>query len=169
MTSDDGKQTKIVCHSHSIEQQHIQWDDQGKKLYTSEGSKYLDENRNFDICVADSHASAVVVVSAAGILRFRYTGPPSTYRGSFHPFGIPTDSQANILTSDCNNNSIHIIDKDGNFLRFFDTYCLRGPRGLCVDSKDNLFVTEWKTNEVKKLFFVVEWTTSRVKKIQYYV
>ena len=155
-TSDDGKQTKVVCHSHSIEQQSIQWDDQGKNLYTSEGSKYLDENRNFDICVADSHASAVVVVSAAGILRFRYTGPSSTYRGSFHPFGITTDSQANILTSDCNNNSIHIIDKDGNFLRFFDTCCLRGPRGLCVDSKDNLFVTEWKTNEVKKLFFVVE-------------
>ena len=169
ITADDGKQTKVVCHSHSMEQQSIQWDDQGKKLYTSEGSKYLDENRNFDICVADCHAGAVVVVSAAGILRFRYTGPPSANRGSFRPFGITTDSQANILTSDCNNSSIHVIDKDGNFLRFFDSCCLRGLRGLCVDSEDNLFVTEWKTNVVKKLFFVVEWTTSKVKKIQYYV
>ena len=89
--SDDGKQTKVVCHSHSMEQPSIQWDDQGKKLHTSEGSKYLDENRNFDICLADCEADAVVVVSAAGILRFMYTGPPSTHRESSRPYGITTD------------------------------------------------------------------------------
>ncbi|XP_022336266.2 uncharacterized protein LOC111132735 [Crassostrea virginica] len=62
--SDDGKQTKVVCHSHSMEQHSIQWDDQ---------------------------ADAVVVVSAAGILRFMYTGPPSTHRESSRPYGITTD------------------------------------------------------------------------------
>nr|XP_022309168.1 tripartite motif-containing protein 3-like [Crassostrea virginica] len=153
MRSDDGKQTKVVRYSGSTEKQSIQWDNRGNPLYTSGyNTKFLSENRNLDICVADYDAGAVVVVSLAGKLRFRYTGPPSTTQRPFYPISITTDSQANILTSDDDNRFIHIIDQDGNFLRFIDNSGkLHDPWGLCVDSRDNLFVVERLTCKVKKL------------------
>ena len=157
MKSDDSKQTKVVRYSGSKETQTIQWHKRGKPFYTSGGInnyKYLSENRNLNICVADRGAGAVVVVSAAGKLRFRYTGPPSSRQGSFSPVGITTDSRANILTAEWDIPRIHIVDQNGEFLRYIVKCGLRDPQGLCVDSVDNLFVADCTTGKVKKIQYI---------------
>ncbi|XP_078321373.1 uncharacterized protein LOC111115455 [Crassostrea virginica] len=105
--------TKVVRYSGSTETQTIKRDDQGERLYSiGYGIKFLCENRNMDICVADH-------------------------------------SQGNILTSD--NDRIHIIGQDGHFLRFIHNCGVQDSSGLCVDSRDNLFVAELRTGKVKKL------------------
>lgn len=145
MVNDDFDQTKVVRYFGSTETQTIQFDDKGRALYSSSRlthPKYITENGNRDICVSDCWAGAVIVVSQVGVLRFKYTGDLSTTKGSFDPHGIAADSQSRILISDFTNKRIHILDQDGRFLRYIENCNLRSPRGICVNTKDELFVAE---------------------------
>lgn len=154
-SDDEDNQTKIVRYSGSTytEMQSIQSDNMGQPLYSAGDIKYLTENKNLDICLADSEAGTLIVVNAEGNVRFRYTGPPSSPRKQFNPRGITTDSQGKILTVDSFTHYIHILDQDGHFLRYIANCGLVGPCGLSVNSRDSLFVAEY---------------TGSLKEIQYY-
>lgn len=155
MGSDDYEQTKVVRYSGSTEKQCIQNDENGKAFFSPDDSKYLAVNRNQDICVADYRAKRVVVISATGKLRFTYTGSTPNTIESFDPVGITTDSLCRILIADGHCHYIHIIDQEGQFLRYIDNLNLRGPWGLCIDTNDNLFVAECDLGKIEKIQYCV--------------
>lgn len=85
MRNDDNTESKVVRFSGDEEKQTIQFDENGKPLYSGNDKiKYIAVNKNKNICVADWAAGAVVVVRHTGELQFRYTGYPINYKG--HPF-----------------------------------------------------------------------------------
>lgn len=155
MQKDDRTQSRVVRYSGKTEIQCIQGGSGVGGLYSSRGTferfKHITENGNLDICVADGDAGAVVVVDQAGKFRFKYTGPSFPLKEAFVPLGITTDSQCQILTVDLLNFRIHILDQDGNFIRYIDNCDLCNPGWLCMDSRGYLLVTESTTGKVKKI------------------
>lgn len=147
------EQTKVVRYSGSTEIQSIQFNN-NDTLYSSSDIKYITENRNLDICVADSTANAVIIVDYAGQFRSNYPAFFSTTESLFEPIGITTDSQGRIITTYWHRDTeygIYILDQDGKFLHCIDLPYLHCPWGVCVDNKDNLFIAEYYTGKVKKI------------------
>lgn len=156
MVTEDKDQSKVVRYYGSKEKQNIQYNAKGQPLYLC--AVYITVNRNQDICVTDHGARAIVVVSKAGKLRFRYIEKSHILRNKqFYPQGITTDSQSHILIADTGyssscKNYIHIIDQDGQFISYIDCG-LDSPWGICTDTNDYLFVAEHSGKKVKKIIY----------------
>lgn len=87
-----------------------QFDNTGQEIYLRPG--YITENTNGDVVVSD--VSAVVVTDYGGSYRFSYTGHP--HETGVEPLGICTNELSHILLCDHKTNSVHIINKNGQFL-----------------------------------------------------
>lgn len=156
LCNDVKTQSKVVRYSGKTEKQSIQFDEESKPLYSGNSKiKYITENRNRDICVADLGYGAVVVVNKDGKFRFRYTGHliNKNKKSLFKPRGITSNSQSHILTADYYNHCVHILDQNGHFLSYIDN--IRDPLGLSVDHLDNLFVAEYSTGTVKVIQYLM--------------
>nr|XP_034332754.1 uncharacterized protein LOC117691245 [Crassostrea gigas] len=102
---------KVTRHNQSGQlTQTIQHDDTGQGLYRK--PKYITENSNGDVVVSDFNV--VVVTERGGRHRFSYTGHPSG--SGLFPQGICTDALSHILVCDYQTSTVHMIDKDGQFL-----------------------------------------------------
>ena len=75
---------------------------------------FITENNNNDVVVVGWNR-AVVVTSREGVHRFSYKGPP------FYPRGICTNVLSHILVCDEHDDTVHMLHKDGQFLRYLLT------------------------------------------------
>ncbi|XP_060078522.1 uncharacterized protein LOC132558020 [Ylistrum balloti] len=84
-----------------------------------------------------------VVMDTVGNVKVKYNTPPGDpLDNPFYPLGVTRDRYGHVLVSDWNNDCIHLLDKDGNFVR----YLLRSgdgvecPSALGIDREHRLWV-----------------------------
>lgn len=155
MLSTDKRRSRVVRYSGVKEIQMIEHDSQGKSLLSldDESLLHLTENGNGDICVADSAGGAVVVVDVSGDLRFKYRGK-STKQSRFSlfmPSAIVTDKNHHLIINDDSKDVVHIIDCNGNFIRYIEYSC---NGGLSIDTDHNLVVGELSTGKIRVIKYL---------------
>ncbi|XP_062620541.1 uncharacterized protein LOC134282110 [Saccostrea cucullata] len=75
--------------------------------------------QNSNICVVNRSSDTtgeLVILSPSGHIKSVYSG--QNLKESLNPSDIVCDSLYNILVSDCNNKQIHLLNPDGEFLKF---------------------------------------------------
>lgn len=125
--------------------QNIQHDNTGRILYRQ--PNFITENNNGDVVVSDS--CAVIVTNREGGHRFSYLGHPSG--SGLDPCGICTDALSQILVSDHKTESVHMLNKDGQFLSYLPMRSsgIFPPCSLSYDvNNHNLWVGSWYNNTV---------------------
>lgn len=124
--------------------QNIYRDNKGQKLY--DYPYYIAENINGDICASDYNKNTVVVVNKSGETKFSYTGQMAV----FYPCGICTDGVGHILVCDSINRTIHLLNKEGQFLSLLlsPQQSDKSPHSVCFDDENNLYVGENKNNTI---------------------
>jgi hypothetical protein len=119
-------------------------EENGRNIYTYPENIAI--NGNGDICVTNvallfctNQRSFVVVVDSDGCYRFSYTAPQER---KFHPMDLCCDSNFHIIIADEENSKLHVIDKDGRFLRYMSYDGIRNVCSITVDAEDRLFVSQ---------------------------
>uniref|UniRef100_K1PP94 Tripartite motif-containing protein 2 n=1 Tax=Magallana gigas TaxID=29159 RepID=K1PP94_MAGGI len=116
-----GQLTQTIPHDNTVLELYIE-------------PNYIKENNNGDVVVSDTYR-AVVVTERGGRHRFNYTGHPSG--SELWARGICTDALSHILVCDDITKTVHMINKDGQFLSHLLTKSQKmgEPRGLSYDVK----------------------------------
>ncbi|XP_062618840.1 uncharacterized protein LOC134280442 [Saccostrea cucullata] len=149
----DETESKVVRYSSSGDVlQEIQYDSQYQPLFKY--AVFLVENGNGDICVADYDKNAVTVVDKFGIFRFSYTGNKAS-KENFNVSSLTTDSMHHIIITDYDGDKIHMLDRNGRFLRYIiPDQGIRTPRAVCVVREGELMVGENLTGMIKRIKYL---------------
>nr|XP_022311421.1 uncharacterized protein LOC111116726 [Crassostrea virginica]XP_022311422.1 uncharacterized protein LOC111116726 [Crassostrea virginica] len=146
---------KIIRYQGQNIKQEISINEQGNPIFEDGGSGlYMSENNNGDVCVSHIGTGTVVVVDRTGNVRFRYDGKQARIKKRFGPKRIATDALSQIIVTDFNNDCLHILDQDGQFLRCVDDCGLKDPYGLSLDSEGRLWVGSKNSGEIKVIEYL---------------
>nr|XP_034326282.1 uncharacterized protein LOC117689400 isoform X2 [Crassostrea gigas] len=145
-------QNKVVRYSSTgTVLQEIQYDSQCQPLYKY--ATYITENVNKDIIVTDWEKKAVIAVDKFGIFRYSYSEKDS----QFKPSSVATDSVGHVIVTENPRNKIHMLDRDGRFLRYIiPEGGIKNPRGVFILGDGEMMVGECKTGIAKRIKYLDE-------------
>lgn len=151
----NGRHNKIIRYEENQISQVIEKNEDGKSIFLEGICKlYVTENENGDVCVSDTNASLVIVLDITGRVRFRYDGSAAKIKGPFNPSSLVTHSSGQTIITDNSNLCLHILDRNGTFLRCLDCFGQHRCYGLSVDMEGRLWLAFNYTNEIKVLNFL---------------
>nr|XP_022320431.1 uncharacterized protein LOC111122792 [Crassostrea virginica] len=141
---DKDDQSKVVRYSsNGTVLQEIQYDSQGQPLYQK--ARYIAENINGDIIVTDFKMRKMIAVDRLGIFRYSYSGGESAS-------SVATDSVGHVYVTDFNGDKIHMLDRDGRFLRYIiPEGGIKNPRAVCMIGDGDMIVGECLTGLAKRI------------------
>ncbi|XP_052701326.1 E3 ubiquitin-protein ligase TRIM36-like [Crassostrea angulata] len=145
-------QTKVVRYSSTGTVLHeIQYDSQCQLLY--KWAVYITENVNRDIIVTDWEKNAVIAVDRLGIFRYSYSDKDTKFAVS----SVTTDSVGHVVVTDFGGNKIHMLDRDGRFLRYIiPEGGINNPRAVCILGHGEMMVGECLTGIAKRIKYLEE-------------
>ena len=130
--------------------QEIQYDSQCQPLY--QWAYYITENVNGDIIVTDSKKKKAIAVDRFWIFQYSYSGGKNASSAA-------TDSVGHVYLTDFKGDKIHMLDRDGRFLRYIIPEGGRkAPRPVCMIGDMEMIVGECKTGLTKRIKFFEEKT-----------
>nr|XP_022326082.1 uncharacterized protein LOC111126017 [Crassostrea virginica]XP_022326083.1 uncharacterized protein LOC111126017 [Crassostrea virginica] len=147
-------QSKVARYSSTgTVLQEIQYDFQCQPLYQC--AFYIAENVNGDIIVTDYKKRIAIVVDRLGIFRYTYSGR----NNDLDAFSVATDSVGHVYVTDYKGDKIHMLDRDGRFLRYISPEGgIKRPRPVCMIGDGEMIVGENETGLAKRIKFLEEQT-----------
>ena len=146
-------QSKVVRYnSDGAVIQEIQYNSKCQALYNF--AWYVTENVNGDIVVTDYKKKTVITVNSLGIFRYSYSGK----KGELDASSVATDSVGHVLVTDFKGDKIHMLDRDGRFLRYIIPLgaAIEHPRAVCIINDGEMIVGECPTGLAKRIKFLEE-------------
>ncbi|KAJ8300361.1 hypothetical protein KUTeg_021880 [Tegillarca granosa] len=124
----------------------IQYDKDGKPIYKE--PRYVVHHEDGDVWVSDVGIKCVVVTNKHGRIRFKYKGPQNVnikMRHEFKPHGLAITKSGTILVNDHKNSTVHLVDKNGQFIQFFLTrlHGIDKPTAIAIDTTGNIWISCW--------------------------
>ena len=140
-------QSKVVRFSSTgTVLQEIQYDSQCQPLYQK--AFYIIENVNGDVIVTDNKMKIVITVDRLGFFRYSYSGGKSSS-------SVATDSVGHVYVTDSKVDKIHMLDRDGRFLRYIiPEGGIKVPRAVCMIGDGEMIVGERDTGLAKRIKFL---------------
>lgn len=119
-----------------------------RRMFTLPGS--VSENANQDICIVDllsESRGGILTIDSHGQQKWTYSGQKKGHM--FRPHSVCNDKHGHVIVSDLANNSVHLLNEHGKFLRILLCFKegLYRPSALSIDKSGYLWVGHIKDKE----------------------